>query len=324
MVLLQNNVTLKQFAQSYLLIYVVKKVALSSILLLAALALIWGSSFILMKKALFTSSGEVIFSAQQVASLRIFFAALFLIPFAFKGLSKVTKKDWLFLTISGIIGSTVPAFLFTSAQTQIDSALAGMLNALVPIFTFTMGVLVFAVPFRKNGLIGVLIGLLGALGLIYFQAEGPLEINSYALLIVLATLCYGTNINVIKTYLSRLPALLISALSLLIAAPFTGIYAWYLGSHEVVTQHPEGGMALFYILILALFSTSVGLILFNQLIKNVSALFASSVTYFIPIAAIGWGILDGEKVSLTQVACIGLILLGVWYVNRGKKASKSS
>lgn len=295
-----------------------KKVSLSSILLLAVLALIWGSSFILMKKAMFGSEGGSIFSSEQVASLRIFLAAVFLLPFAFGKLRELSKREWFFLAVSGVIGSTIPAFLFTAAQTQIDSALAGMLNALVPLFTFIMGVTVFAVPFRKNGLIGVLIGLLGAIGLIYFQTGGPVQFNVYAFLIVLATICYGTNINVIKTYLNHLPSLQISSISLLIVAPVMGVYAWSLGVQDVVTQHEEGGMAFFYILLLSLFSTSVGLILFNQLIKNVTALFASSVTYFIPIAAIGWGLLDGERVSLIQVGFIGLILLGVWYVNRGK------
>jgi drug/metabolite transporter (DMT)-like permease len=298
-----------------------KKIDLGSALLLGILALIWGSSFILMKKAMFTDAGEAIFSSQQVAALRIFFAAIFLMPFAFKGMSKISRKDWAFLAISGIVGTSIPAFLFTEAQQHIDSALAGMLNALTPIFTFAMGVLVFGVPFRKNGLIGVLIGLCGAIGLIYFRADGPIQVNSYALLVVVATLCYGTNINVIKTYLSGLSSLLISSVSLLIVAPFMGVYAWYLDAPSVVMEHESGSLAFLYIIILALFSTSLGLLLFNMLIKKVSALFASSVTYFIPVAAIGWGLLDGEKVSLIQVAFIGLILLGVWYVNRRKAAT---
>ena len=287
-------------------------------LLLAALALIWGSSFILMKKAMFTQDMSPIFSAQQVGALRIFFAAVFLIPFGLGKFSTLSKKDWVFLAVSGVVGTSIPAFLFTEAQQHIDSALAGMLNALTPLFTFIMGVTVFGVAFRKNGLIGVLIGLLGAMGLIYFRNEGPIAFNLYALLIVVATLCYGTNINVIKTYLSHMPSLVISSISLMLVMPFAGVYALMLDSHSVVVEHEQGPLALFYIIILALFSTSIGLILFNMLIKKVSALFASSVTYFIPIAAIGLGILDREKVSLIQVAFIGLILLGVWYVNRRK------
>ena len=297
-----------------------KKLDVGSVLLLAALALIWGSSFILMKKAMFTDEMEAIFSAPQVAALRIFFAGFFLIPFGIRKLSSLTGRDWVFLSISGVIGTSIPAFLFTEAQQHIDSALAGMLNALTPLFTFIMGVSVFGVTFRKNGLIGVLIGLLGALGLIYFRNEGPLAFNLYALLIVVATLCYGSNINVIKTYLAHMPSLVISSISLMIVMPIAGAYALMIDSQGVVMDHDQGPLALLYIVILALFSTSLGLILFNMLIKKVSALFASSVTYFIPIAAIGWGILDGEKVSLIQIAFIGLILLGVWYVNRRRTA----
>jgi drug/metabolite transporter (DMT)-like permease len=290
-----------------------------SVTLLATLALIWGSSFIMMKKAMFDGSGAPIFSAEQVAALRIFFAGLSLVPFGWKHVSKLWGAQGAFLIISGVVGSTIPAFLFTTAQETIDSSLSGMLNALTPIFTFIMGVVVFGVPFRKNGLVGVLIGLIGAAGLIYFRQGGPIALNGGALLIVLATFCYGTNINVIKRYLQGTPALIISSLSLMVVAPATGLYAYHLGAYEVATQHPEGGIAFLYILLLAVLGTALGLILFNQLIKDVSALFASSVTYFIPIAAIGWGLLDGEQVSIVQVGFIGLILLGVWYVNRGKR-----
>jgi len=275
-----------------------------------------------MKKAMFTASMEPIFDARQVAALRIFFAALFLIPFGIGKIKQITARQWLFLFISGVVGTSIPAFLFTEAQQHIDSALAGMLNALTPLFTFIMGVTVFGVAFRKTGLVGVLIGLVGALGLVYFRIDGPVAVNGYALLVVLATLCYGTNINVIKTYLSNMPSLVISSLSLMVVMPLAGLYSLYLDAPDVISQHPEGKLAFFYILVLALFSTSVGLILFNMLIKKVSALFASSVTYFIPIAAIGWGLVDGEKVSLIQIGFIALILVGVWYVNRKSTALK--
>ena len=297
---------------------------MSSIILLALLALIWGSSFILMKRAMFDAAGLPIFSAEQVAALRITFAGLFLVPFGFRHLKELIGKNGPFLIFSGLVGSTIPAFLFTEAQQHIDSALAGMLNALTPIFTFLMGVIVFGVAFRKNGLIGVLIGLVGAMGLVYFRSGSAVSVNTYGLLIVLATLCYGTNINVIKKYLSEMSPLRISALSLMVMVPFTGLYALKLGTIDRAMTHPEGGMAMFYIILLALFSTAIGLILFNRLIKEVSALFASSVTYFIPIAAIGWGVLDGEKVTVLQVACIGLILLGVWYVSRRKLSGTAS
>lgn len=277
-----------------------------------------------MKRAMFDAAGLPIFSAEQVAALRITFAGLFLVPFGLKHIKELIGKNGIALIFSGLVGSTIPAFLFTEAQQHIDSALAGMLNALTPIFTFLMGILVFGVAFRKNGLIGILIGLIGALGLVYFRSGGAVNVNTYGLLIVLATLCYGTNINVIKKYLSEMSSLRISALSLMAMVPFTGFYAWRLGTLDLAMTHPEGGVAMLYIVILALFSTAIALILFNKLIKEVSALFAASVTYFIPIAAIGWGLLDGEKVTLLQVACIGLILLGVWYVNRGRMKGSST
>jgi drug/metabolite transporter (DMT)-like permease len=292
------------------------KNSLISILLLAVLSIIWGSSFILMKKAMFDEVGMPIYSAEQVASLRIFIASLCLLPFAVPHLKLLRSKYAPFMLISGLIGTTIPAFLFTEAQQVIDSALAGMLNSLTPLFTFILGVTIFRVSFDKRGLLGVLIGLVGAAGLVFYNNNGPLSLSSHALLIVLATSFYGISINTVKTYLSDIPSVTISALSLVMVSPMTGIYAWASGAFTVMTHHESGLQGLAYISTLALFSTAVGLLLFNQLIKRESALFSSSVTYFIPITAILWGLMDGESLQVMQFLFIGLILLGVWIVNR--------
>jgi drug/metabolite transporter (DMT)-like permease len=293
-----------------------QKTSLFSILLLGILAIIWGSSFILMKKAMFSADGSAIYSAEQVASLRILLASLCLLPFAVPHLSLLRSKHAPFMLIAGLIGSTIPAFLFTAAQQQIASSLAGMLNSLTPLFTFILGITVFGVPFRKNGLIGVIIGLAGAAGLVFYSSDGPVALNSHALLIILATCFYGISINTVKKYLNDLPSLTISALSLFMVGPIVAIYAYACGSFDVLVTHEQGWEGMGYVFLLALFSTAIGLILFNLVIKRESALFSSSVTYFIPITAILWGVLDGEEVEIVQFAFIALILFGVWLVNR--------
>jgi len=277
-----------------------------------------------MKRAMFTVDGQPIFGPEQVAALRMTLAGLFLVPFGWNKLKALWGKDGPYLIISGVLGSTIPAFLFTAAQQEIASALAGMLNALTPLFTFGIGLLFFRMPFERRRLIGVLIGLLGAISLLYFKQESPFQMNVYALLIVCATVCYGTNINILKRFLSHRPSLMVSALSLMVVAPFTAVIAWRLDTASVLLGHEQGWEALGYVAILAAISTSLGLILFNRLIQLESALFASSVTYFIPIAAIGWGVWDGERISVMQYVGIALILFGVWVVNRKKRTKNIS
>ena len=180
------------------------------------LAIIWGSSFILMKK------GLVVYSHNVVAALRISLASIVLIPFALKGFKKVNAKDWKYLIFTGVIGNGIPAFLFTFAQTEVSSSLTGMLNSLVPIFSLIVGVFLFKSKPLKTQVIGIFIGLLGASGLIL--SNGLPSENSnfmFILLIVLATVCYALSVNVIKTYLKEINAIHITALSFICLAPFT-------------------------------------------------------------------------------------------------------
>lgn len=284
--------------------------------LLLILAIVWGSSFILMKRALFATDGSVIFSSQQVAALRITIAALSLLPIALRHLRGLWDSKAKYLLFSGLIGNSIPAFLFTHAQTEISSALAGMLNATTPLFTFLLGIALFGVVFERRHLVGVAIALVGAIGLLYFRSDGSIELSSAALWICLATVCYASSINVIKTYLKGLDPLAISSLSLLMVGPWAGLYAWHLGAFEVVADHAQGWSGLGYICVLAVVGTALALILFNRLIQQESALFASTVTYLMPIIAIGWGLWDGESVSWLQIGCIATILGGVWSLTR--------
>lgn len=282
-------------------------------LLLFFLAFIWGSSFILMKR------GMKVYSHDEVAALRIAISFLFLLPFLFKYIHKVKKDRWKYLTIVGVFGSGIPAFLFTLAETSITSSLAGMLNSLTPFFTLILGVVIFKVPAVKGKFLGVFIGLIGALGLII---SNGVDFNNtpifYALLVVIATLCYALSVNTIKKYLGEINSIAITALSFLTIGIPCIIYLFFTDFYQTTTTNPEALKALAYVAVLAVIGTALSIIIFNQLIKYTSAVFASTVTYLIPIFAIFWGVIDGEEINFIQIVSIFIILVGIYFVNKIK------
>lgn len=287
-------------------------------ILLIFLAFTWGSSFILMKMGLRS------FDNFQVASLRILISFLFLLPIFIRNLKQIRTKQWLPITIAGLLGSGIPAFLFTTAQTQISSSLTGMLNSLVPLFTVIIGLIFFGISFRKLKFIGALVGLCGAIGLLL--ANGGISVKNndfiYASLVILATLCYATNVNFIKTKLVEVSSLNITTFGFAFIGPASSIYLFNTDFTNRLTSDPSAWTNLFFIALLAVFGTAIAVILFNMLIKKVSAVFASSVTYIIPVFAIFWGIIDGETVSYKEFLSIGVILTGVYLINQDNKLER--
>jgi len=273
------------------------------------LATVWGSSFILMKK------GLIVFSDVEVAALRLFIAFLSLVPFLFRAFKKVKEKHILPIVIMALFGNGIPAFLFTKAQTQLDSSLVGILNSLVPLFTLLLGMYFFKSKPSKENITGVLLGFSGAVLLTMYSMGGEVEVNSYVLLVILATVMYAISINVIKKYLQGIDALSVTALAFAIIGPFSGFYI-YNADFLALAQTDKGVEALFYISLLAVVGTSSAVVIFNKLINRSSAIFASSVTYLIPIVAILWGVFDGEKVTLIHLISVAVILSGVYLVNK--------
>lgn len=287
------------------------KKSIQSWLLLAVLALIWGSSFILIKK------GLLVFSSNQVASLRIFIAMLSLLPFVVYSLKRVARKDYGVFVLVAIFGSGLPPFLFSYAQTQISSALTGLLNAITPLFTFLFGLLIWRLAFKWQKFAGVIIGLLGAIGLILFSA--PLESGSnnwFGLFVVLATASYALNANLIKQYCQNISPIAISTIGFLFIGPLAGVYLFSTDFLEIMDTDPGANQALFLISILAIVGTALANILYFRLTQLTDALFASTVTYLIPIVAILWGIWDGETVDWTYLIGMLLILCGVYLTSR--------
>ena len=279
--------------------------------ILLGLVLVWGSSFILIKKSL------LYFTSDEVGVLRIVITFIFLFPLAILKIKKVDKRTSWTLLISGVIGSVIPSWLFATAQTQIGSSMAGTLNALTPLFTLIIGVLFFSLKTRWYNVLGVFIGLVGAVGLIYASSHIGLETNiKYSLLVVVATLCYAINVNLIKTYLSHLDSLTITALTFFfVGIPLTMFILFASDVPSNLIHKPETLVGLGYLSILSVIGTALALIAFNKLIKTSSPVFASSVTYLIPVIAIAWGIVDGEVFKLTYAFWFTIIILGVFLVN---------
>jgi drug/metabolite transporter (DMT)-like permease len=292
-----------------------KNKILNSWLLLLLLALIWGGSFILMKQGLRS------FSFWQVSSIRMLSAFLFLLPFSIKNLKKIKKRTIIPILIVAWIGNLIPSWLFPLGQTKLDSNIAGILNSLVPVFVLIFGVAFFR---KKTGIlqvIGVITGLVGAAMLVTKDnVFGFGQMNLYALYIVLATILYSVNINQVNIFLKDLTGLEIASLAFLFIGPISG-------SILLFSDFTKAGISqtLYFdlgcVVVLGLLGSAVAVSLVNQIITRAGSMFASSVTYIIPIFAIFWGVLDGETLNVVQIVATAIIVCGVYLVNY-KKATR--
>ena len=277
---------------------------------LAFLALIWGSSFILMKR------GLEVFNFMEVAALRIVIAFVSLTTFLPQAFKLVKPKHYFPIVISAFLGNGIPAFLFTKAQTELHSSLVGTLNGIVPLFTLILGVYFFSAKPSKANILGIFLGLLGIVFLAFSTLKDGFAFNGYIFLVVLATIFYATSINVIKKYLQDLNPASIAALAFLIIGPIAAVYLFNTSFLYQLQTHPDGYKALGYIALLSVLGTSMAAIIFNRLLNRSSAIFTSSITYLIPIVAIFWGVLDGEIITSYHVLGSVIILSGVYLVNK--------
>jgi drug/metabolite transporter (DMT)-like permease len=277
---------------------------------LLVLALIWGSSFMLIKK------GLIGLTAFQLGSLRILFAALFLLLIGFKSLLSIPKEKWKYIAMTSLFGTFIPAYLFAIAETEIDSSITAILNSLTPLNTLVLGASIFGLSFKKTQVWGVVVGLLGSVVLVFNGAMSHPEQNYYyAFLVLVASLCYAMNVNLIKKYLSDLSPLSITTgnfavlfFPALLILFFTGFF----DSIQAVSVQDS----LVYILILGVVGTGIANVIFFKLIQISSPVFATSVTYLIPVVAFFWGILDQEMLTTVQFFGAFIILIGVYLSSR--------
>ena len=273
---------------------------------LVTLALIWGSSFILIKK------GLVGLTPMQVGSLRILFAAVFLLLIGFKSLAKIPHVQWKYIALTATLGTFIPAFLFAVAQTPIDSTVSSILNSLTPLNTLIFGVFAFGLTFRRPQVFGVVIGLIGTFLLIINGAMHHPEQNYYyAILILIASVCYAINVNLIKKYLSDLSPLSITTGNFLVLLLPALVVLFFSGFFQVI-QVESVQHSIVYILILGVVGTGIANIIFFKTIQISSPVFATSVTYLIPVVAFSWGLLDNEMLTPVQFLGAFIILFGVY------------
>ncbi|MDX1942668.1 MAG: DMT family transporter [Saprospiraceae bacterium] len=272
------------------------------------MSLVWGTSFILIKKSL------EVYSPVQVALLRLGLSGLAFLPLFLYQIRKIDWKRWYFFVLVGLCGSGIPAFLFAFAQMHISSSVAGILNSLTPLFTLLIGIIIFRAKLLWAKVVGVLLGLVGAAMLILFSNGNNFQGDvGYSLLIILAAMCYATSTNIVGNKLRDVKSLIVSTFAFAsVGIPSFLILITNTDFLHVLTTHPQGLIGLGYVGFLALVGTVLATIIFFKLIQDTNPVFASTVAYIMPIVALLWGLLDGETIGLYHLLGMGLILLGVY------------
>ncbi len=277
---------------------------------LILLSFIYGSAFILIKKGLLG------LTPIQLASLRVIFSATFLSIFGFKTIKLIPKNKWKWIVLTGFIGNFFPVYLFSFSQTIINSSVAAVLSAMTPLFTILFGYFIFAIRFNKNKIFGVFIGFVATI----FLVSNEISINSdyggtYSFLIILATICYAINANLVKYKLKGVSVFAIALGNFISVLPF-GILVFYFSDFPIHDFYESTLIleSIGYILLLALIGSALANVMFNKLISISSPIFSVSVTYLLPIVGIGWGVLDGEFFSISQWIYCFIISKRIFYV----------
>jgi drug/metabolite transporter (DMT)-like permease len=280
-------------------------------LLVLVLALVWGASFLFIKRSV------QIYTPIQMAMWRMVLATLVYLPIAFAFWKKIDWKRWKPLVIVAFCGSAIPNFCFAVAQQHVNSSLAGILNSLTPLFTMILGALFFQMKMTANKVLGVILGLSGAAMLILLNGQNSVGGNVfYTFLCVLATICYAVNANSVANYLKGQHPAAIASAAFILTGPLFFVGLFYTGGWTTAMQHPDGMKGLGYIFYLAALGTAGGSILYFHLLQRTSALFATSVTYLLPVMASVIGIFDGEMLTMMEIAGTIIILAGLYLARK--------
>jgi len=279
-------------------------------IILIGLSFVWGSSFILMKLAMLH------LSPTQVGALRMIISALFLLLIGFNKLKQINKRQWMILLLLSIVGTFVPVFLFTFAIQEIDSSIVAILNSFTPLNTLLFGYFFFQVLFTKRQIWGIIIGIIGTVLLVGNSASvNPDDNYWYVMLVLAATIGYALNVNIIKKHLSDLDPMAIAVGNFTWVLIPSLIVLYFTGFFSIDYMHAPILTSLGYTTLLAIVGTALAMIYFNKMVQISTPIFASSVTYTIPLIALFWGIIDGEQIMLTQFLAGAVILFGVYVVN---------
>ena len=293
-------------------------------LILIALSIVWGSSFILIKKSMEPETGVLVFAPFQVGGLRILIAALVLMPIALRNLKYLSGKNSLYLFLVGLTGNFLPSFLFPLAETKIQSSLAGLLNMGTSVFVIIIAWLFFKDRITKKQMIGFSFSVFGLCLILIKQIDNEANNFYYALYVILATFFYATSLSLIKYKLQHLKAKVITALAFFLMFIPAIILSGLSGAFSVLSFEPIVLKALGYLTVLSIVGTALAVLFFNHLVSISSPLFTSSVTYLMPIVALFLGALDGEVFNPINILWIAIIFIGVYLMSKKpKKATKS-
>ena len=286
-----------------------KNAAFTKWIYLIVLSFIWGSSFILIKKGL---DG---FGFVEAASLRMMAAGAVFLPFGIRNFRNIPYEKWRYVLLAALLGMFIPAFLFCLAQQHVQSSVAGILNALTPVFTFVFSIFLFKKAYKINHIAGLLLGLVCAVLLVVERTDSAFTLNIYAGLIIVATVCYGLNINLVKQHLGQIPSFTLSSVTVSIAGLLAFVFVLLprTANYEITEAR---WLPLAAIVTLGIFGTAIAQLLHYKLINETSALFASSPTYVMPIVAVMWGLLDGEPFHLIHALSIVGILTAVVLIRK--------
>jgi len=256
-------------------------------------------------------------SAWQVAAIRILSAGLVLLPFAAKGWKRVPKNKIVTVIIAGLLGNFFPAFLYCLAEIKIDSSLASIFNALTPLCAIIIGVGFFQLKVTTQKIIGVVVGFMG-LVLLPFAAQSAISFEnlSYSSLVLIATVCYGTNVHVVSHYLKELSSIDIAAVAFSVFILPCILILMFTGFFDLPLMQNGFPISILASFILGALGTALASVWFYVLVKSAGSIFASLVTYGIPFIAVIWGLIFGEIITVGEVGCLLIILTGVYIVNR--------
>jgi drug/metabolite transporter (DMT)-like permease len=279
-------------------------------LLFAVLSIVWGSSFILMK----TSAEHL--NGLQIGAIRIFAAGIAFLPWAVFHASKIPVKNLGVVILTGLLGNFLPALLFASAiKGNGESSLASILNSLTPLFVIVIGVLFFKAKVQSRKIAGVLVGFAGLV--ILSLLRGPVNPNDNGLLLILiATIFYGITVNLVSHYLKGIDGFKIASVSLVVMAIPAGILMWQQDIFSIARYDEEARLSIAVACLLGVVGSAIATALYYILIQKAGGVFASLVTYAIPIVAMMWGLLANENITAIQAGCLAIILAGVYLANR--------
>jgi drug/metabolite transporter (DMT)-like permease len=286
-------------------------------LLFVVLSLVWGSSFILMK----TSAEHL--NGLQIGSVRIFAAGVCFLPWAVFHVSKIPIKKLGLVILTGLFGNFIPALLFASAiKENGESSLASILNSLTPLFVIVIGLMFFKSKVQRQKIAGVLVGFAGLV--ILNLLRSPVSANDNGvLLILIATVFYGITVNLVSHYLKGIEGFKIASVSLAIMAIPSCIIMWQQNVFTIARYDEEVRGSIAVACLLGVVGSAIATGLYYVLIQRAGGLFASLVTYAIPIVAMGWGLLVNENITAVQIGCLGIILAGVYLASLNPRAGSN-